>query len=115
MIEAMPDGCLLCLDEAYGEFAPFRTLPEWDDTDNHVIRFRTFSKAYGLAGVRAGYAVSSPLIAGVFERIRNHFGMNRVAQAGALAALLTSNTWPRPLPWCRKAGRVLRVLRMPTA
>ena len=87
MIEAVPDGCLLCLDEAYGEFAPFSTLPEWDVADDRVTRFRTFSKAYGLAGMRAGYAVSSPLIAGVFERIRNHFGMTRLAQAGALAAL----------------------------
>ena len=87
MIEAVPDGCLLCLDEAYGEFAPLGTLPDWDPVDDRVIRFRTFSKAYGLAGMRAGYAISSPLIAGVFERIRNHFGMTRLAQAGALAAL----------------------------
>lgn len=87
MIDSVPDGCLLCLDEAYGEFAPASALPAWDAEDSRVIRFRTFSKAYGLAGMRAGYAISSPLIAGVFERIRNHFAMNRLAQAGALAAL----------------------------
>ncbi len=51
---------------------------------------RTFSKAYGLAGARIGYAIGHPdLIAG-FERIRNHFGVNRMAQAGALAALRDS-------------------------
>ncbi len=87
MIDAVPDDCLLCLDEAYGEFAPDSALPQWDTTDSRVIRFRTFSKAYGLAGMRLGYAVSSPEVAGVFERVRNHFGVNRLAQAGALAAL----------------------------
>ena len=52
-----------------------------------MIRFRTFSKAYGMAGARIGYAIGpEPLIAG-FDRIRNHFGINRIAQAGALAAL----------------------------
>ena len=87
LIEQVPDGCLLCLDEAYGEFAPQDTMPEWNETDARVIRFRTFSKAYGLAGMRVGYAVSAPVIASVFERIRNHFGVNRLAQAAALAAL----------------------------
>jgi histidinol-phosphate aminotransferase len=87
MIEAVPDGCLLCLDEAYSEFAPAGTLPVWNTDDKRVIRFRTFSKAYGLAGMRVGYAVAAPEIAGVFDRVRNHFAVNRLAQAGALAAL----------------------------
>jgi histidinol-phosphate aminotransferase len=52
-----------------------------------VIRFRTFSKAHGMAGARVGYGIGArPLIA-AFDRVRNHFGMNRAAQAGALAAL----------------------------
>ncbi len=87
MIDAVPDGCLLCLDEAYGEFAPMDTLPAWDVSDPRVIRFRTFSKAYGLAGMRIGYAITAPAIATGFDRVRNHFGVNRLAQAGALAAL----------------------------
>jgi histidinol-phosphate aminotransferase len=87
MIDAVPENCLLCLDEAYGEFAPDDALPKWDTKDTRVIRFRTFSKAYGLAGMRLGYAVSAPEVAGVFERVRNHFGVNRLAQAAALAAL----------------------------
>jgi len=87
MIDAMPEGCLLCLDEAYVEFAPGDCAPAWDAADKRVIRFRTFSKAYGMAGLRIGYAVCAPETAAAFDRIRNHFGVTRMAQAAALAAL----------------------------
>lgn len=91
MIEAvlddLPERALLLLDEAYIEFAPQQAIPRISANDPRVIRMRTFSKAYGMAGARIGYAIGHPdLIAG-FERIRNHFGVNRIAQAGALAAL----------------------------
>ncbi len=86
-IDAVPDGCLLVLDEAYVEFAPAGTAPVLDVTDRRVIRMRTFSKAYGMAGARIGYAIGHPELIGAFNRIRNHFGVNRIAQAGALAAL----------------------------
>lgn len=87
MIEAMPQGTLLVLDEAYIDAAPEGTAPALDPHDPRVIRLRTFSKLYGLAGLRVGYAIgAAPLIA-MFDRIRNHFGVGRVAQAGALAAL----------------------------
>lgn len=83
----LPDQTLLLLDEAYIEFAPQSAIPQISADDPRVIRMRTFSKAYGMAGARIGYAIGHPdLIAG-FERIRNHFGVNRIAQAGALAAL----------------------------
>ena len=86
-IDAVPDGTLMVLDEAYIDAAPDGTAPPIDPTDTRVIRMRTFSKLYGLAGLRVGYAIgAAPLIA-MFERIRNHFGMGRIAQAGALAAL----------------------------
>jgi histidinol-phosphate aminotransferase len=52
-----------------------------------VIRLRTFSKGYGLAGARVGYAITNPELALAFDKIRDHFGMARVSQAGALAAL----------------------------
>jgi histidinol-phosphate aminotransferase len=52
-----------------------------------VIRLRTFSKGYGLAGLRVGYALGAPALIAAFDRVRNHFGLGRVAQAGALAAL----------------------------
>lgn len=87
MIAGVPPGSLLILDEAYVEFAPIGDiLPLEPDTQN-LIRFRTFSKAYGMAGARVGYAVApAPLIA-AFDKVRNHFGMCRISQAGALAAL----------------------------
>ncbi len=87
MIDNVPEGALLVLDEAYVEFAPEGTAPAIDTTDARVIRFRTFSKAYGMAGARVGYGISTPKIISAFNKIRNHFGMNRSAQAGALAAL----------------------------
>ncbi len=87
LIDALPEGTLLCLDEAYIEFAPEGTAPRWDLDDPRVIRFRTFSKAYGLAGLRIAYAVTHPALAAAFDRVRNHFGVSRVAQAAALAAL----------------------------
>ncbi|WP_341222400.1 pyridoxal phosphate-dependent aminotransferase [Loktanella salsilacus] len=87
MISAVPDGCLLVLDEAYIDLAPDGTAPYVAPHDHRVIRMRTFSKAYGLAGARTGYAIGpAPLIA-AFDRVRNHFGMNRSSQAAALAAL----------------------------
>lgn len=87
MLDRLPSGTLLVLDEAYVEFAPADAVPQIAADDPRVIRMRTFSKAYGLAGARIGYAIGQPdLIAG-FERIRNHFGVSRLAQAGALAAL----------------------------
>ncbi len=83
----MPEGCLLLLDEAYVEFAPEGAAPEIAAEDPRVIRMRTFSKAYGMAGARVGYAVGAAALIQSFDKIRNHFGMNRAAQAGALAAL----------------------------
>jgi len=86
-LDTLPDGCLLCLDEAYVEFAPEETAAEIAANDPRVIRMRTFSKAYGMAGARIGYAVGATALIKSFDKIRNHFGMNRMAQAGALAAL----------------------------
>ena len=86
LIDALPRDCLLILDEAYTEFAPEKTRPAIDIATQNVIRFRTFSKAYGLAGARIGYAIAYPDIAQSFDKIRNHFGVNSLAQTGALAA-----------------------------
>ena len=87
-LEAMPEGCLLLLDEAYVEFAPEGTAAPIDVEDPRVIRMRTFSKAYGMAGARIGYAVGAAPLIRAFEKVRNHFGMNCASQVAALAALM---------------------------
>ena len=87
MIARLPEGAILVLDEAYVEFAPEDTAPAIDTANPQVVRLRTFSKAHGLAGMRVGYAVGERGVIRGFEKIRNHFGMSRVSQAAALAAL----------------------------
>jgi histidinol-phosphate aminotransferase len=84
---ALPPATLLLLDEAYGEFAPSGTMPAIDTGQYNVLRLRTFSKAYGLAGLRCGYAIGAPGLVRTFDRVRNHFGVSSVAQAAAIAAL----------------------------
>ncbi|QPM89016.1 pyridoxal phosphate-dependent aminotransferase [Pseudooceanicola algae] len=83
----LPEGTLLILDEAYAELAPAEAALPLPIDDPRVIRMRTFSKAYGLAGARVGYALGAAGLIRAFDKVRNHFGMNRTAQAGALAAL----------------------------
>lgn len=87
LIAAVPEDCLILLDEAYGELAPADGLPEINTQKANVLRLRTFSKAYGLAGIRCGYAFGDRRIIRAFDRVRNHFGVNRQAQVAALAAL----------------------------
>jgi histidinol-phosphate aminotransferase len=87
MIANLPPGALLMLDEAYGEFAPAGTLPALDVENPRVLRFRTFSKAYGLAGLRLGYAIGHVDVIKAFDRIRNHFGVTRLGQVAGRAAL----------------------------
>ena len=87
MVEAVPAGCLLVLDEAYVDLAPEGCAPLLAAEDPRVIRMRTFSKGYGLAGLRVGYALAAPGLIAAFDKVRNHFGLGRVAQAGALAAV----------------------------
>lgn len=86
---AVPEDCLLILDEAYSETGPANSVPSVEaliDMPN-VMRTRTFSKAYGMAGARVGYVIGAPETVQAFDKIRNHFGMNRLATVGALAAL----------------------------
>ena len=87
MVDALPHDCLLCLDEAYADFVDEDELPDIPVDHDRVIRLRTFSKAYGLAGIRIGYAVTNAPLANAFNKIRNHFGVNSIAQTAAVAAL----------------------------
>ena len=87
MVANLPDHSLLILDEAYADLAPPGTVPMIPADHPQVIRMRTFSKGYGLAGARVGYAITNPELALAFDKVRDHFGMGRASQAGAIAAL----------------------------
>ena len=86
----VPPHVLVVLDEAYIEYAEGQELPDGlaflADYPNLLVS-RTFSKAYGLAALRVGYAISSPVIADVLNRGRQPFNVNSLAQAAACAAL----------------------------
>ena len=86
-IEALPATTLMILDEAYNETAPASAIPALDVARPNVLRMRTFSKAYGLAGLRCGYALGEEETVRAFDKVRNHFGVNRMAQVAALEAL----------------------------
>lgn len=86
-IASLPGDTLCILDEAYGETAPFDALPDVTKIWPNVLRMRTFSKAYGLAGMRCGYAIGHPDLISVFDKIRDHFSINRMVQVGAVKAL----------------------------
>lgn len=87
LLDQLPEGTLLVLDEAYIDLAPEGTAPRLAPEDPRVIRFRTFSKGYGMAGLRVGYGIGATELIRSFDKVRNHFGMSRIAQAGARAAL----------------------------
>ncbi|MGR9087448.1 MAG: histidinol-phosphate transaminase [Gammaproteobacteria bacterium] len=89
-LEALPETCLCVLDEAYFEFVSDRKQDDsiaWLDEHPNLIVTRTFSKAYGLAGLRIGYSFSSPEIADILNRVRQPFNNNSLALAAAEAAL----------------------------
>ena len=86
-INNLPPRALLMLDEAYSEFAPEGTLPPLDVSNPCVLCFRTFSKAYGLAGMRLGYCIGHADLIKAFDKIRNHFGVTRMGQVAGIAAL----------------------------
>lgn len=91
LLDRVPEGVLVVLDEAYFEYAEGE--PGYPDGVSYVrdgapaIVLRTFSKAYGLAGLRVGYGVSSPQVVDALDTIREPFNTGLLAQAGALAAL----------------------------
>ncbi len=91
LVDALPERVLLVVDEAYYEYA--RAIPDYPVAEAFRAKrpqltwLRTFSKAYGLAGMRVGYGVTSPEIAGYINRVRLPFNVPSVAQEAALAAL----------------------------
>jgi histidinol-phosphate aminotransferase len=89
-LAAVPSHVVVVLDEAYVEFVTARDFPDGLEVRRrrpNVVVCRTFSKIHGLAGLRLGYAVASPEIAGYLDRVRAPFNVNLVAQAAGVAAL----------------------------
>ena len=89
-LDALPPHVLPVLDEAYVELLAEADQPaslDWLRTGRPLILLRTFSKTYGLAGVRLGYGVSCPEVISLLEKFRQPFNVNAMAQAAALAAL----------------------------
>lgn len=89
-LKKVPDNVIVVLDEAYYEYMPDELKPDSNallKQFSNLVLTRTFSKMYGLAGLRIGYAVSNPEIADLLNRVRQPFNANLIAQAAALAAL----------------------------
>jgi histidinol-phosphate aminotransferase len=84
--EAIPRDAVFLLDEAYADFVDEADLLPMQ-VEDRLIRTRTFSKAYGLAGARIGYAIASEPVLEILQKIRLQYGVNRNAQIGALASL----------------------------
>ena len=88
LVDQLPEHVILCLDEAYAEYlehAPDLTAAI--RAGRKVICMRTFSKIYGLGGLRIGYAYADPELIDLLHRVRQPFNVNSIAQAAALAAL----------------------------
>lgn len=89
-ISTINPNVIIVLDEAYREYLPEELKSDsigWLARHKNLVITRTFSKAYGLAGLRIGYALASPEVADVMNRIRQPFNVNAIAQAAATAAL----------------------------
>ena len=86
----VPEHIIVVIDEAYFEYVSEDEYPntmKWLEHYSNLIVTRTFSKIYGLAALRVGYSVSSPLIADLLNRVRQPFNVNAIALAAAVAAL----------------------------
>jgi histidinol-phosphate aminotransferase len=90
-IAKVPENIIICFDEAYVDFVDAPDFP-WPlahvkQGRKNIVILRTFSKAYGLAGLRIGYGIAHPELIGYLHKIRQPFNVNAIAQAGAEAAL----------------------------
>jgi len=89
-VEALPTNIVLVIDEAYIEFVKDPRCPnsiDYLNSDKTIVGLRTFSKAYGLAGLRIGYGLMPSFLADLLNRVRQPFNVNSLAQEGAIAAL----------------------------
>ncbi len=86
LLDDLPEGCVLLLDEAYAEYAPPGSLLDRSVEKHNLVRLRSFSKIYGLAGARIGYAVAHESIISFLERIRQRYGVSKLSQEMAVSA-----------------------------
>ena len=89
-MDRVPEGVIVVMDEAYNEYVSSTDYPsslEYVYNGAPVVVLRTFSKIYGLAGLRVGYGVTNPTLVGYMDRVRQPFNINLLAQAAALGAL----------------------------
>jgi histidinol-phosphate aminotransferase len=89
-LKIVPDHIVVVLDEAYNEFLAPELQYEstaWARKYPNLLVSRTFSKAYGLAGLRVGFGIAQPAVTDLLNRIRQPFNVNSMAQAAAVAAL----------------------------
>ena len=89
-VKRVPERVLVVIDEAYNEYLPPELKAEtlkWLKRHPNLIVTRTFSKAYGLAGLRVGYAIAHASVADIMNRVRQPFNVNSLALAAATAAL----------------------------
>ena len=89
-MEKVPDSVIVVVDEAYFEYVTHAEYPDSLDylkQGKNILALRTFSKIYGLAGLRIGYGITTPEIAELMNKVRQPFNTNSLAQIGALAAL----------------------------
>ncbi len=108
-ISRVPEHVVVAVDEAYIEFAGEPTdCMKFVKQGRNVAVLRTFSKAYGLAGARCGYAITTPEIADLLNKARSPFNVNSFAQVGALAALDDAEHIARSVEMVNK-GRQLYV------
>lgn len=98
---------ILVIDEAYAEFANGSAIPLLAEFE-HVVITRTFSKAYGLAGLRVGYALTTPDIVEILDRIRDSYNVNRLSQAGAISALKANDVYSGYIAEIRKTREEVR-------
>jgi histidinol-phosphate aminotransferase len=89
-LRRVPERVLVVLDEAYNEYLPHEQKADsarWLKRHPNLVITRTFSKAYGLAGLRVGYALAHPSVADIMNRVRQPFNVNSIALTAAVAAL----------------------------
>ncbi len=110
-VHHLPAGVIVVVDEAYFEYVEDPDYPDslaWHGKDRLLITLRTFSKVYGLAGIRLGFGIASPELIEVMNRVRQPFNVSSLAQVAALAALDDEEHLRRTLQCNREGMSYLR-------